>query len=73
MRSDRDGEHEIACDCAIRCQCPRGHVHADREMPSGLPMRGMVPQGPEEAIGVGDRGIQHLQVTQQILVNWGST
>ena len=32
----------------------------------------MVPQGPEEAASIGDRGAQHLQVKQQIDVNWGS-
>ena len=65
--------HEIACDCANRRQCPRGCVRVERERPSGLPMRGMVPQGPEEAATVGDHGAQHLQVTQQIGMNWGNT
>ena len=61
--------HEIACDCANRRQCPRGGARADRERPNGLLMRGMVPQGPEEAASIGDRGAQHLQVKQQIDVN----
>ena len=30
-------------------------------------------KGPKEAAGVGDHGRKHLQVTQQIVVNWGST
>ena len=64
--------HEIACACANRRQCPRRDACADRERPSGLPMHGMVPQGPEEAASIGDRGAQHLQVKQQIDVNWGS-
>ena len=63
--------HEIACECANSRQCPRGCTCADRERPSGLPIPGMVPQGPEEAASVGDWGAQHLQVTQQIAVNRG--
>ena len=33
---------------------------------------GMVPQGPEAAASVGSHGAQHLQVMQQIVVNWGN-
>ena len=65
--------HEIACECANCRQCPRGGARANRERPSGLPMRGMVPQRPEAATSIGDRGAQHLQVMQQIVVNWGNT
>ena len=65
--------HEIACACANRRQCPRRDAYVDRERLSGLPMHGMVPQGSKEAASIGDRGAQHLQVKQQIDVNWGST